>query len=38
MPWYIKNPDLTNNPLYLEPRVTAAETQLDNIVSTLITY
>ncbi|MBT2722325.1 hypothetical protein [Bacillus sp. ISL-46] len=28
MPWEHKQPDLTNNPLYLEPRVTAAESQL----------
>lgn len=28
MPWYSKQPDLKNNPLYLEPRVTANETSL----------
>lgn len=28
MPWQKKSPDLTNNPLYLEPRVTANETSL----------
>jgi hypothetical protein len=28
MPWGVKIPDLKNNPLYLEPRVTAAETSL----------
>lgn len=28
MPWYSKQPDLKNNPLYLEPRITANETSL----------
>jgi hypothetical protein len=31
MPWFNKQPDLKNNPLYLEPRVTAAETSLAEI-------
>lgn len=32
MPWNSKQPDLKNNPAYLEPRVTANETQLAEIV------
>jgi hypothetical protein len=28
MPWNSKQPDLKNNPAYLEPRVTANETSL----------
>lgn len=31
MPWGVKIPDLKNNPLYLEPRVTAAEMQMAEI-------
>lgn len=38
MPWYKKNPDLTNNPLYLEPRVTANETQLAQIATNVKSF
>ncbi|MBT2727826.1 hypothetical protein J7E63_12845 [Bacillus sp. ISL-75] len=35
MPWGIKTPDLKNNPLYLEPRVTAAESELAQIATSV---
>lgn len=36
--WGKRNPDLTNNPLYLEPRVTAAETSLAQMTKSIIDY
>lgn len=41
MPWGNKQPDLKNDPSYLEPRVTAAETSLADILqqnNNTITY
>jgi hypothetical protein len=35
MVWFKKNPDLSNNPLYLEPRITAAETSLAQIATNI---
>lgn len=38
MPWEKRNPDLTNNPLYLEPRVNEIDVQLADIVINIENY